>query len=112
MSTYQAVGAPLSLLPVKLTGTGVVTLVAAGKGTALISLTISNITTSTTAAITVALYNGTTRWYLLYQVPVGNKGLIILDTGWPLNNNVAVEVTASVADTCDVFAVVALQPRQ
>lgn len=101
MSNYQAIGGVWAPFKAKITGTDAVTVLAAGKGVALVNLTVANLT-GNTPNLTVAIYDGTSRYYLAYQVAMTGKGRVEFTLGYPLDRTASVEVTIS-ADSVDVY---------
>jgi len=110
MSNFQATGGIWAPIRAKLTTTDIATVVAAGKGTALVNLQVRNLTTNT-PTVTVAIYDGTSRYYLAYQVPMASKGVYEFTMGAALNRLETVEVSIS-ADSADVTGIYATNSQQ
>lgn len=88
---------------VKLANTSVTTLVAAGTSTALAEVHAANISASDTT-YTLAIYDGTSRFYLANTVTVPARGIHSWAGMLPLNTADTVEVTAGNADRLDINA--------
>ena len=110
MSNFQATGGIWAPIRAKLTTSAVTTVVAAGKGTALVNLHVRNLTNST-PTVTVAIYDGTNRYYLAYVVPMTAYGVYEFTMGAALNRLEAVEVSIS-ANSADVTGIYATNSQQ
>lgn len=106
MTLFQAEGGHHHLIKKKVTSAdGVFTVVTADAYTGLTHITVHNITTGT-EALTIAIYDGTTRYYLRNAQAMAAKDRIELDLGYPLDKQDTVEVTVAASGSVDVFAAV------
>lgn len=103
MSGYQAEGGSWEPRRAKITTTDVTTIVATGEARALANLRIANLTGST-PSVTVAVFDGTSRYYLRYQEAIAANGTIEI-TDKALNKSDSVEVSIS-ANSVDVYATI------
>lgn len=110
MSNFQATGGTFGEIRAKLTTTAVTTVLAANKATALVNLQVRNLTGST-PTVTVAIYNGTDRYYLAYTVPMTAYGVYEYTMGTKLTGRETVEVSIS-ANSADVIGIYATNGLQ
>jgi hypothetical protein len=110
MSNYQASGGVWAPVKAKITTTDVATIVAAGRAVALVSLTVVNITANT-PALTVAIYNGTSRYYLRYAQAMTAKERVEFTLGYPLDRVSTVEVSIG-SDAVDVYGTIITNSQQ
>lgn len=103
MTTLNFAGANVRSIKEKVTsGGGVTTVVAAGSYIFIDSITVTNITTGT-EALTVAIYDGTDRFYLRYALAMAAKERIELTAGYALDKQDTVEVTVAASGSVDVI---------
>lgn len=110
MSNYQASGGVWAPVKTKITTTDIATVVTAGKAVALVSLTVVNIT-GNTPALTVAIYDGTSRYYLRFAQAMTAKERVEFTLGYPLDKVSTVEVSIG-SDAVDVYGTIITNSQQ
>lgn len=103
MGHYMAIGGEYQSRKAKITTTDITTIVAAGEAHALVHLYVTNLTTNT-PALTIAIFDGTDRYYLRYQLAMSAKERVEFED-CELDKKDSVEVTIG-SDSVDVVAII------
>lgn len=101
-SAFTFPGGVSGIRKTKITGTAITTVVAAGSCQAAVYISCCEIG-GNTPNLTVAIYDGTTRYYLQFTKPMTARTTVVLKEGYPLNAGDSIEVTSSVANSVDVI---------
>ncbi len=101
-STFHFPGGVSGIRKTKITTTSITTCVAAGSCRGVAYISCCEIAGST-PNLTVAIYDGTTRYYLQKAKPMTALSTVVFKEGYPLNAIDSIEVTSSSANAVDVI---------